>query len=572
MIRSPDELTQPIKEAVNRRAVVLSHTILAITIAGHTYLQPGVPQYQRITSVVISIGVIGLIFFRFFDLARVNSRPRTYLIAYSIIIFIGYAFISDAATPYTVGVFLLAYLFNLYYGSKGVIFTIYFFIFTSIVKYFYLQSTIGLTLTDKLNIVVAVAVFFAIASLFINIQKVFDWDRARLKDTTRIAVIEQKRLRALVNNMTESVVVLDKEGLIRLYNAAALALFNTNVSLSDKPLDSIVRFEDEKGNLIKSFDLMPKNARPIMRTDVMLRYATEDTAALSLVVTPIRSTYGQDKEEEGYVMTLRDITREKSLEDERNEFISVISHELRTPVTTAEAGVSNAIMLVEKNADTEKVKHTLKIAHDQSVFLANILNRLTTFARAEDEPIKLTLEKLDPRELIDSLKKDYQGIIEDKNMTIATHKDDSTPEFITSNRLYIREILQNFITNAIKYSDKGTVTLSVKGRPKGVLFSVTDQGIGISVSDQKKTFQKFFRAEDYRTRSTGGMGLGLYITKKLAKVLHASFEIQSEVGKGSTFSVFVPDMTEIKKADQDSAGPPRGQAEPAKAAPEPAEN
>jgi len=431
-----------------------------------------------------------------------------------------------------------------------------FFIFTNIVKYIYLLNSVGLSNGDKQNMVVSVAVFVAICSLFINIQKVFDWDRARLRDTIKEAVIEQKRLRALINNMTESVLVLDKEGIIRLYNAAALALFNTNNSLSDKPLDGFIKLETEKGAIITTADLLPKTTKPIMRSDIVLRYSQDDNASLSIVSTPIRSTFGQERDEEGYVITMRDITREKSLEEERDEFISVISHELRTPVTVAEAGVSNALLLARKMPDNEKITKSLQTAHDQAVFLANMLNDLTTFARAEKGTLEMNLEVFDPRELLDNLKTDYIAAIHAKGMSITTEADPSTPLRMTSNRLYIREILQNFLTNSIKYSDKGSIILSARAKDNGVLYSVADEGIGISVSDQKKIFEKFFRTEDYRTRSTNGTGLGLYIVKKLAKILDASFIVQSEVGKGSTFSVYIPDKSNILAAKKAAASAP----------------
>jgi signal transduction histidine kinase len=175
-----------------------------------------------------------------------------------------------------------------------------------------------------------------------------------------------------------------------------------------------------------------------------------------------------------------------------------------------------------------------------------MLNDLSTFARAEKGTLETNLESFDPRELLETLRNDYLGAVESKGMFIATTIDPSTPLLMTSNRLYIREILQNFLTNAIKYSDKGTITLITRAKDKGILYSVADQGIGISVSDQKKIFEKFFRTEDYRTRSTNGTGLGLYIVKKLAKILDASFEVQSEVGKGSIFSLYVPDMPETR--------------------------
>ena len=548
MIRSPEELSKPIKLAVNRRAVVFSHILLALAVVIHTWLAPETPPYQRVTAVALGVGFVILVLLRFFDLAKLNSKPRTYLVFYMIIIFIGIAFLSDPATPYALGAFIIVFLLNLYYGSKGVMFGIAFFTVTTIVKYIFTLQTFGLTDADKLNIVVTLVVFVAVGSMFINIQKVYDWDRARLHDTIKEAIIEQKRLRALINNMTESVLVLDKSGVIRLYNAAALALFNTNNSLSDKPLDGFVKLEDSTGKIITTADLLPPSSKPIIRSDIVIRYSQDDTASLSIISTPIRSTFGQEREEEGYVITMRDITREKSLEEERDEFISVISHELRTPVTVAEAGISNALFLSSRIAGNEKITKSLQTAHDQSVFLANMLNDLSTFARAEKGTLDMNLEEFTPRELLETLRDDYNASIEAKGMHIKIELDPSTPLLMASNRLYLREILQNFITNAIKYSDKGTITLMARAKDKGILYSVADEGIGISVSDQKKVFEKFFRTEDYRTRSTNGTGLGLYIVKKLAKILDASFEIQSEVGKGSVFSIYVPDKSDVLTA------------------------
>ncbi len=556
MIRSPEELTKPIKSAVNRKAVVFSHILLAVTVAVHTWLVPGVPNFQRYIAVGLSTVFIMLVLFRFFDFASINSKPRSYLAAYALVIFVGIAFVSDPATPYALGAFMIVLLLNLYYGSKGVIFAIAFFTVTSIVKYLFLENTLGLTYVDKLNIVVTLAVFIAVSSLFINIQTVFDWDRARLRETIKESIVEQKRLRALINNMTESVLVLDKEGVIRLYNAAALALFNTNNSLSDKPLDGFVKLEDEKGSIITTADLLPKTTKPIVRADIVLRYSQDDTASLSIISTPIRTTFGQERDEEGYVITMRDITREKSLEEERDEFISVISHELRTPVTVAEAGVSNALLLAKRMPDNEKITKSLQTAHDQAIFLANMLNDLSTFARAEKGTLETNLEEFDPREMLDNLRDDYRSAITAKGMTIQTSTDPSTPLVMVSNRLYIREILQNFLTNAIKYSDKGMITLSARAKDNGILFSVADEGIGISVSDQKKIFEKFFRTEDYRTRSTNGTGLGLYIVKKLAKILDASFVVESEVGKGSSFSVYIPDKSSVLAAKKAAAQAP----------------
>ena len=101
-------------------------------------------------------------------------------------------------------------------------------------------------------------------------------------------------------------------------------------------------------------------------------------------------------------------------------------------------------------------------------------------------------------------------------------------------------MLQNFITNAIKYTDKGSVTLGVRVKNKAVEFIVSDTGIGISKTDLKHVFEKFYRSEDYRTRETSGTGLGLYVVQKLARKLATKITATSRLNHGSSFSFSLP--------------------------------
>ncbi len=113
---------------------------------------------------------------------------------------------------------------------------------------------------------------------------------------------------------------------------------------------------------------------------------------------------------------------------------------------------------------------------------------------------------------------------------------------LNTSELYLKEILQNFITNAIKYTYSGFISIGAKPYPDGIIFEVTDSGIGISKNDQKKVFDKFFRSEDYRTKQTMGTGLGLYVTKKLITLIGAEVQIESTLNHGSTFRLKVPNL------------------------------
>jgi hypothetical protein len=120
MIRSPQELTESIRKAVNHRAVLYSHLLLAVVLFAHTALDPATTRPELILAGILGIVLVVLILFRVFDMANLNNHPFIYLVAYQIIVFLGITFISDAATPYVIGIFLVVFFSNLYYGSKGV--------------------------------------------------------------------------------------------------------------------------------------------------------------------------------------------------------------------------------------------------------------------------------------------------------------------------------------------------------------------------------------------------------------------------------------------------------------------
>ncbi len=540
MIRQPRDLATSIRQAVDRKAVLFSHFLFAITACVHTALDPTSLNYEIAGVIILCSIFLILALFRSFDLASLNNHPRRYLTAYIIIAFLGLAFFTDPVTPYDFLWFIIIYLMNLYYGARGVWITVAAYGLTSLAKLAFMTYMEYVDYSEQLYIVAGFFIFTSIASFFVNVQKVFDWDRLQLRKTSQIALVEQKRLLALINSMTESVLVLDNSGVVRLYNAATLALLDTNRDLNNQPLSNFAHFEKDARPLdVKA--ILPTNNLPSIRNDILLRYDESDVAALSMTITPIRTAFGSDVAEAGYILTMRDITREKSLEEERDEFISVISHELRTPVAITEANISNALFVVESNKDISTIQTSLAAAHEQALFLANMINDLSTLSRAERGKLNLTLEEIDVRELVDELYRDYQESIEAKGLQLVKQVENDAPRLLVSNRLYVKEILQNFITNAQKYTKAGTIILQLaKSETGNVRFSVTDTGIGISTSDQKKIFNKFYRSEDYRTRETSGTGLGLYITKKLMELIGAKVTVISELNKGSTFSVDIP--------------------------------
>ena len=361
--------------------------------------------------------------------------------------------------------------------------------------------------------------------------------QARIDDS---GAIEHQRLTSLINSMADAVIAIDEDGGVVLYNAAALNILDVNNIREGSRLTGIFKPIDKDNQPADVTDLVKSASTPTTSRDLKLQYSDGSTINLYLSIAPVRLGYGE-KGQSGYVLLLRDITREKSLEEERDEFISVVSHELRTPIAISEGNVSNAQLIAEKGGDTQAIKQALNEAHNQILFLADMINDLSTLSRAERGVLKVEVESINVPELINELVHNYTPDAAKKGLKIEARVDPAVKD-LQSSRLYVREILQNFITNAVKYTEAGQVTITAKNDPKGVRFEEQDTGIGISKSDQERVYDKFFRSEDYRTRQANGTGLGLYVTMKLTHLIHAEISLESELNKGSTFSVFVPHL------------------------------
>ena len=376
----------------------------------------------------------------------------------------------------------------------------------------------------------------------VSISQIQEVDGAELSRSKAQENLQSNRILTIVNNLADAVLSTDKNGIIRVYNAASLNLLDTNRSLNGHHIDEILKLYDQNEKPVDLFNDFQKAKGVVVRDDLTFTVEGE-TSRLEVTYSPIRSGFNSKSKrsmnQDGYIIILRDVTKTKSLEEERDEFISVVSHELRTPITIAEGTISNVQVMMERPDIAENIlKEGITTAHDQVIYLSKMVNDLSTLSRAErgvaDAP-----ESIDVRSLIDDLYNEYAPQAEKKNLHFNLDLTSRLGQ-VTASRLYLKELLQNFITNSLKYTKEGTITLHVTRKEKEVTFEVRDTGIGISKSDQAKIFNKFYRSEDYRTRETGGTGLGLYVAHKLAKKLNTKIELTSRLNHGSSFSITLP--------------------------------
>lgn len=373
----------------------------------------------------------------------------------------------------------------------------------------------------------------------ISIISAQETKRQALLHSQRRERMQYERLLTIINNLTDAAFTTDQNGTIVMYNAACLDLLDTNSSIKGKNIGKLFTLTDETSKKVDLVETLKMTPRAVRRDDLNHTYKDGESIRLEATFAPIRSSYSLRKRRDefgGFIVIMRDITKQKSLEDERDEFISVVSHELRTPITIVEGTLSNLdILMKQPQLPTKKVlTSTVTTAHDQVLYLAKMVNDLSTLSRAErgvaDDP-----EEIDVAELLHVLHKRYEKEAAKHklqlNLDLATRLGS-----VNVSRLYLEELLQNFITNAIKYTQVGSVTIKAR-RAKGIVtFSVVDTGIGISRTDQVNVFNKFYRSEDYRIRETSGTGLGLYVSAKLARKLDTTINLESRVNHGSTFS------------------------------------
>ena len=248
----------------------------------------------------------------------------------------------------------------------------------------------------------------------------------------------------------------------------------------------------------------------------------------------------------GYVnVYARDITERKEIEKMKDEFISVVSHEFRTPVTSIKGYLE---LLAEDEKDTldEEQRGFLGVAMRNTHRLEILVNDLLDISRLEAGRLEIAHESFDICELIEEVIAQAKPEMTDKEMTITT-PDLATPVLAWGDPVRVAQILTNLISNAIKYSDPRTnIEIRIEVVEDGdriFQVDVADQGPGIPSEEIENVFQRFHRVDSTSTRSTTGTGLGLAISKVFVELHGGRIWVTSKIGKGSTFSFTLPERS-----------------------------
>ncbi|MGA7743516.1 MAG: response regulator [Polyangia bacterium] len=237
----------------------------------------------------------------------------------------------------------------------------------------------------------------------------------------------------------------------------------------------------------------------------------------------------------------------------KSEFLANMSHELRTPLNSALILAKLLSDNKDGNLTPEQVKYAATI-HSSGNDLLVLINDILDLSRIEAGRMELQVEAVDVPRTIESLKRTFQPVASQKNLSFEAQLAPGAPASITSDGLRVQQIVRNLLSNALKFTQDGSVLLRVSAAPgECVSFSVKDSGIGIATDQQQIIFEAFRQANGTTNRSYGGTGLGLTISRELARRLGGDISVESTLGKGSTFTLTIPRVLAVVAGETSQA-------------------
>ncbi len=343
----------------------------------------------------------------------------------------------------------------------------------------------------------------------------------------------QSYLESSIASLQQGFVLVDATLRVESVNHVATHIFKLPAESAPHSFGDVVRQVSWGDPLVDTLGRVIKTGKPRQ-----LDISSPDGSFYQLYVTPVLA-----KEHIiGATVIVEDVTEQKILDRSKDEFFSIASHELRTPLTAIRGNMSMAKDYFAAVLKDPALKELVDDTHTASVRLIEIVNDFLDSSKLEQGKMVFNLAPVTLKPLFVSIKSDLQSLAEQQSDQIVFSDLDNLPQVI-ADETRLRQIFYNMLSNAIKYSERATITVTGQREGSKLRIRVADTGKGISPESQKLLFHKFQQAGDsLLTRdNTKGTGLGLYIAKLLADNMHGSIELEhSEVGKGSVFAVVMP--------------------------------
>lgn len=362
---------------------------------------------------------------------------------------------------------------------------------------------------------------------------------------------------AIINSVGDALIITDKDGKVVQMNKNAEEL--TSLLMEDsrgKSLSQVLPILDMNGNVV-SMENRPMtevfNKKEKVIRDIIFMHPKRGKLIFNLTATPVL-LWGNII---GVIDLLRDVTEEKAIDRMKTDFISLASHQLRTPLTSI-SWYCEMLLSGDAGQTTDEQTKFVQEVYDGSQRMVKLVNALLNVSRIEAGTYMISPESVNVAHLTRCILNESRPQIDEKKLTVNLEKEEIPDMQLDPNLMTI--ILQNLLTNSIKYTrEGGSINIYLKIVKKGtvmkesiidqdsLLIQIEDNGIGVPYSQKNQVFQKMFRADNARKASSDGNGLGLYQTSSL--IVHAKGKIwfESEEDKGTTFFVLLPLSGMVKR-------------------------
>ncbi len=338
-----------------------------------------------------------------------------------------------------------------------------------------------------------------------DLSSVFNQMISNLKESSSKLLREKNQSEAIISNIPEGIIVTDRQNQMILANQRAEEI------LEDTKNHDLL-------NVLK--ETIWDSEKPVTRE---IRLSNTVYFLTSIMVTI------------GAIHVLRDVTHEKELEALRDSFLRTVSHELRTPLTS----IIGFIDLILGGQVTDDQRKYLKIALDESMNLKTLIDDLLDLSRIEAGKMDMVYSTLNIKGFLDQLVSLLLPLARGKQLELVSDVHDASVE-VKVDAAKLRRIMVNLITNAIKFTEKGRVTLSCTVDSRNVTFQIADTGIGLMPHEKEVIFERFRQVDYSATRQYEGIGLGLSIVKELVEMHGGKIWVESDYGKGAVFYFTVP--------------------------------
>ena len=414
----------------------------------------------------------------------------------------------------------IIYLNNLYYDIIGTIVIFTFFVFlTALVVLFFFSRKFSNNIKKLVEASNKIAQKDFSSKVFLNtndelseLANNFNDMTEKLKDNFEETNEKQKEISSIIKSIRDAIVVIDA---------------NEKITFCNKNFKHYFKLDDVKGKyyweLIRSIELQ-KLVKKI-QTSKKNKAGEIQFADKHYFASGNRNVVNND-----VIIIFYDITEYKNLEQVKKDFISNVSHELKTPLTA----IKGFVETMEEDAEGEN-KQYLQIVERQTQRLINIVQDLLLLSKLESPETKLQRKDVNANALVDSLFDMFAPKAAEKELKL---KKEIEPDiFIYVDEFMFEQVLINLIENAITHTDKGSITISVKKKKSHTILTVADTGKGIPHEYQKRIFERFYTVEQSHSRTITGTGLGLSIVKHIVGLHKGEIHIESTINKETVFTI-----------------------------------